>query len=348
MKAPVDIGWRIRVARQALSFFHHNSDLHAEALEVLEKTDPAGTMNPFSVADFLTYLSKVSADGSYWPRKAHVDRVLAKLEAVGLLTRRGIGGDLNRQFVAETGIPRSQATGYLWLSEALGRGVLVPAYGSVSIPILGTKATGDDGIGTGLLVGPNHIITAGHVVEGLSDIRIALPRVLPPIELEDTTITTSAVLDAVAHPDIDVGIITLSEPMTSLAGIAFRDPVWTDQTTVFGFPPIPFSLDAHLVVQTGEVVNPAIATYDGRQVFLFSATARPGNSGGAIVGADGRVLGIVTDQLGEEETATETANGVTPRGTYPGTPFYAGVPATLMHRAASDMGFQDLLIEDWS
>lgn len=267
----------------------------------------------------------------------HIELVLSRLVAVGLLDERGHGSDIHRAYLRSRGITRSQATGNLWLSEALGAEIIVPSYGSVSVAITGTDSNGDVRIGTGLLVGPNQVLTAAHVVSDMKlDDQIDVPEIAPPIiyglaPWRPSTITASHI-----HDDVDVAVIEMGEPMMVLGGIAFRDPVWTDRTTVFGFPPIPYATDAHLVVQTGEVVNPGITTLDGREVFLFSATARPGNSGGAIVGTDGRVLGLVTQELGMKDAPTAT-------------PFYAGVPTAAIMKAVTDLGFPDLLIlEDWS
>ncbi len=92
--------------------------------------------------------------------------------------------------------------------------------------------------------------------------------------------------------------------------------------------------NADLIVQRGEVVNPSISGMHGQTLFLYSAIARPGNSGGPIVASDGRVLGLVTQELLDPGR--------------PQWPFFAGVPAGEVSRAAQELGFPDLLsIETW-
>ena len=95
------------------------------------------------------------------------------------------------------------------------------------------------------------------------------------------------------------------------------------------------TLDApYLVVQRGEVVNPAVKSQQDEQFFLYSAIARPGNSGGPIVAQDGRVVGLVTHDL--------------PDAKQEASPFYRGVPAGEIRRALSDLGAGDLIRwEDW-
>ncbi|MFE3003101.1 trypsin-like peptidase domain-containing protein [Nocardia sp. NPDC059246] len=68
-----------------------------------------------------------------------------------------------------------------------------------------------------------------------------------------------------------------------------------DDTWAFGYPRVPSAIDPPpLVVDRGGVANPEVSSMFGPEYFLFSATPRPGNSGGPIVAQDGRVIGIVT------------------------------------------------------
>jgi len=67
-----------------------------------------------------------------------------------------------------------------------------------------------------------------------------------------------------------------------------------------------------------------------QKIFLYSAIARSGNSGGPIVAQDGRVIGLVV-----EDSAESTSNDAGP-GT---APFYRGIPSSKVIRALDDLGF---------
>lgn len=67
-----------------------------------------------------------------------------------------------------------------------------------------------------------------------------------------------------------------------------------DNTLARPYPRIPLSRQPSLVMQRGEVTSQKIKTFFGQELFLYSAIARPGNSGGPVVAATGHIVGIVT------------------------------------------------------
>jgi hypothetical protein len=150
--------------------------------------------------------------------------------------------------------------------------------------------------------------------------------------------------------------------MNTLFGMMFRDRQWADHTSVFGYPRVPGTTNEMLLtvhsgqvvnpghtigevkIETGEVVNPSAEAYpDRKKVFLFSATARPGNSGGPIVQGDGRVIGLVVEDSADTTTfgAQTTAGPAT-------TTFYRGIPASEVTRELTKLGFGHLAQwENW-
>ncbi|MFD2436298.1 S1 family peptidase [Modicisalibacter luteus] len=91
-----------------------------------------------------------------------------------------------------------------------------------------------------------------------------------------------------------------------------------------GYPRIPLSTEPSLVMQRGEVTNPEVTMFSGDKVFLYSAVARPGNSGGPIISESGHVVGIVTESL--EENTTQS-----------GMPFHAGIKTAELTSAVAEL-----------
>jgi S1-C subfamily serine protease len=138
---------------------------------------------------------------------------------------------------------------------------------------------------------------------------------------------------ALAHPKIDVGLLEISPPFASLKGLAFREPRIGETVFTVGFPRIPLSREPSLVIQRDEVTNRSITTFSGDKLFLYSAIARPGNSGGPVISSDGNVVGLVTQDLREEPSADV---------------FYAGVGGVEVARAISELDVPVTLpIEDY-
>ena len=249
---------------------------------------------------------------------------------------------LGTSLVLMRNVTQAQAGGRLWLSPVLGARFLVPSIASATIPITGHNEDDDERIGTGIALTDTDILTCAHVVD---DMRVAAHLTAPgwiapfaqpgqptgaPARFPITGIQT--------HRDIDVAVITVDPGgvgLPHLGGLTARDPEWAETVHVIGYPPVPFSQQTALNAHIGEVVQPQFTTYDGRDLFLYSATARPGNSGGPIIAADGRLVGIVTRELADE-------------GKPENLPFYSGVPARVITRPLDDLGYGHLLaVETW-
>jgi Trypsin-like peptidase domain len=180
-------------------------------------------------------------------------------------------------------------------------------------------------VGTGILITPNLILTCAHVVNDskLEDFQLILSK---PTKIISTHI----------HQTIDVAFLCLAPDtyLPRLHGTRFKDPLICESLFVLGYPPIPLNSTSTLVMQKGEVTVESIPIHysptSNESNFLFSATVRPGNSGGPIINTKGELLGIVSsDRTSLSSTVSSTVAPVLP--------FYAGIPAKDILRAHAEL-----------
>lgn len=346
---PGSTAWRVNVAMCAHQFFSFSH--RPEIAAAIGKTDPAPSdpeggapktvpFEPWSVADFSHYLHTLGLPGAGEAINLH--RIVSAMERAGLLLPLGWKPQLpimGQQYIAQGGASKGQLGGNLWLAEIFGAELIIPTYKAVTIQIAGHDDDGNpvDSWGTGLVVDHYHLITNKHVVTGLAGTSAGLSF------YPSSTGTAAERVDctgiAVVHPTLDVAVIKFELPegkyIPRVAGMAFRDPDWADEVYVFGYPRVPMTADMAITVQRGEVVNPAAEAIPDRQkIFLYSAIARPGNSGGPIVAQDGRVIGLVV-----EDSAESSSTDAGPSAA----PFYRGIPSSEVVRALNHLGFGGLI-----
>lgn len=177
-------------------------------------------------------------------------------------------------------------SGFRLVTEKLGQAVR---------PVVVTKSSGDEDIGTCFLLGNQcTLVTARHVVERMS--RIEIPDFYGnPIKIKSIKVSTD--------PSLDVAIILADSILSGLP--AFRTSGYRvlDEVLCLGFPPVPgfqstlisdqATVNAELKASSGRVVAESNSYLDQQKYFLINARVKGGNSGGPIVNHQGYVIGIL-------------------------------------------------------
>lgn len=144
--------------------------------------------------------------------------------------------------------------------------------------------------GTGFYVGPTTIVTASHVIQGCRAISLADGSPLSLIALDQEL--DVAVLATSARSDT---WLTLSDTKHARLGQSVH---------AAGFPY--YNIAGTSLHLTGGNVSSLADINDDPRFFSFSAPVQPGNSGGPLVGHDGRVVGLVVSRLSERYIAEAT------------------------------------------
>jgi S1-C subfamily serine protease len=376
---PGSLAWRITVATLAHRFFAVIHD--ANIAQLINQPADAGTASAWPVAYFTLYLQKVGLPAS---GAMAVDRILNSMERAGLLLRAGWRPDMGGmpmfgQLYISQGTQSAQTQGNLWLSDVLGPELIIESYKLVTVHL--TRADGAPGGGTGLVLDRSHVLTNKHVARAVAP-NVHVESLAPATGEQGITPQCRVHL----HAELDVAVIEVQSPgnklFTPLDGMVFRDPAWADEVYLLGYPRVPWTVETNITLQRGEVVNPLVHTPavrdddteaagiipDRGKAFLYSAIARPGNSGGPIVAHDGRVIGIVVestelsqssdpDQATEQRCPTITAiwneigQFINPEPDSqptddepPSAPFYRGIPTSEIVRALDDFELGSLAV----
>lgn len=174
-------------------------------------------------------------------------------------------------------------------------------------------ATDGAGIGTGFLVSPRLIVTARHALEELK-FKFSVGRGSQEFVVVDVR------LPAEKAGDLDLAVVELTADVVGAEPMRLSEHVETlDEVVVFGYPPVPQTRDAHLLVSRGEV-SAVVKLHNGYDAVLVTCLLRGGYSGGPVVNRRGQVIGIVSRNLFKEIDPSE-------KSLNEGLGFAAAVPA---------------------
>ncbi|MGB3773140.1 MAG: MarP family serine protease [Rhodococcus sp. (in: high G+C Gram-positive bacteria)] len=138
--------------------------------------------------------------------------------------------------------------------------------------------------GSGFVIGPGRVITNAHVVAGTSS--VAVDTNAGPLDAEVVLFDPSVDIAVLNVPSLDAAVL----PFATDRAASGTDAV------VLGYPGGgPYTASPARVRETLNLSGPNIyrtGTVD-REVYTVRGSIRQGNSGGPLVGTDGRVLGVV-------------------------------------------------------
>lgn len=324
--APLNVVLRTVLAKWAAYFFSPTA--YKENCVVNGKEPDRKTIRPLSAYDFAKYIEVKGILTDSLKYTERLRQLLDQMAAAGILVEMGHDSlvTLSKQYYFLKELSTLQRAGMFWLAPALGEDFLYHLAAPSIVHITGTDHNGDVRAGTGIIFASHHILTCAHVV---NDMTVDKHQVFQGIECQ--------INERFTHSEADVAVVRVDQPLKPVPGLSFLSPTVAQSVFTLGYPRIPFAREAALTIQRGEVTNELITTLDGHQVFLYSAIARPGNSGGPIISSDGHIVGISMQDLsyqGEEATFS---------------PHYAGIPTDQIAKCLKDFDIDiQIPIEDFN
>ena len=297
--APLSTVEKIHISIAALNFFH---PMHYEENCKIIKKDPAkGVINPLNGFEFLKYLDTRCSEFDQ-PLKEpmryrqKINELLRSLVSTGLLTEVGPSQKIiEKDYYYFHELTSIQSRGYLFLARTLGPSLLDHIYSLGTYQVTGITADGDVHAGTGIAIAKRWLLTCAHVVNDMT-----------VDEVQRHNGHEFRITNQLHHPSIDVALLETDSDLHVVPGINFQAPTIGERIYTYGYPRIPLSKNAKIVMQAGEVSVENMTSFLGEEFFLFSAISRPGNSGGPILSQDGHVVGIVTKELFENGSNSQS------------------------------------------
>lgn len=342
--------WRYRIALQATLMFTETKEAHSEISIALGKRPSRSPwrreVKPFTGQD-LVYLLEKTGWPDPWSHIGEIQVILHKMVSESILTHIPESGNLlflHGRFITIKPGTRAQRNegGRTWLASTLGSDLIADELHKSTVMLVVADQDGNEQVGSGLAIGLWHLLTCNHVIDQMQSIEVhdylniaGKPR-----------IGTQVYRD----PDEDVAVVEISpnsgSSLNPINGLCWRRPKTLDSVVIAGYPYVPTTRQAALTMHAGEVSNASIASMQGER-FLYTATARPGNSGGPIISSDGRFLGIVQ---GSPNLQSVTSGKIADQSSNEPllAPYYMGIPSHVIANCLKKWDFPKPLIPNSS
>lgn len=315
--APLNSDDSYRYALWMIEFF---SPMGNEAARrSLQLPIEVGRLVPLSVFDFLKWCKDVKGVDLF-PCMQVIVELICRLENSGVLVLSGQSTGspaLANCYYFMRELSATARLGGLWLGRALGAEFVGNQILKSLALITGLSKSGDQFVGSGVLILPDVIVTCGHVIDDMT--------LNQSLEINGCEYPIAS---AISDKKIDFGVIRLGcQAPNLLPDLAFRRARLLEDVVIAGFPPVPRGLRPTPILHQGEICGRS-DTFEGYPLELFSSIARLGNSGGPVVAMDGRIVGLVTSSL---ERKPEEVDAM------PTFPFFAAVPSDVIQDSFSTL-----------
>ena len=249
---------------------------------------------------------------------------LEKEHALNTLSKKIVGYNNDSRYRADTNFGKFLNDRGLLLNIVAGWQYIIDVYSNSVVKIEHEHSNGDFSIGTGFYFAAGNtefvkplIITNRHVLEAAKSIKV--------YSKNDELIKFREII---TDQKRDLGFILL-ENQLSIPIFNFnpaRDIL--EEILTIGYPSIPMTKKAYQTYHKGEL-NSFVEDFSDNQLFLFSAKTSSGNSGSPIIDRFGMVIGIVTEELFEQDKFYEKGK----------LPYYAGIPTDEIIKSLNEIVF---------